>query len=159
MPFAILYYTTLRTLCYSKLLYTSLHCTAALHTTQHYSTPLYTTLHYTTVHHTTLLYTSLHLTALHYTSLHCTTLQCIIIHNTALHLITLHYTTASLAWWLRRPPRERKIPGLNPACAGIFSGSSHTSDSKIATPVATLPGAWHYRVSTWTVSVYCDWVR
>ena len=31
-----------------------------------------------------------------------------------------------------------------------FSGSSHTSDSKIATPVATLPGAWCYRVSAGT---------
>ena len=51
---------------------------------------------------------------------------------------------------VRRPPRERKIPGSNPACARIFSGSSHTSDSKISTPVATLPGAWRYRVSTGT---------
>ena len=48
---------------------------------------------------------------------------------------------------VRCPPRERKIPGSNPACAGIFSGSSHTSDFKIGTPVATLPGAWRYRVS------------
>ena len=40
------------------------------------------------------------------------------------------FTIASLAEWLRRPPRERKIPGSNPACAGIFSGSSHTSDLK-----------------------------
>ena len=31
-----------------------------------------------------------------------------------------------------------------------FSGSSHTSDSKIGTPVASLSGAWHYRVSTGT---------
>ena len=31
-------------------------------------------------------------------------------------------STASLAWWLRRPPRERKIPGSNPACHGIFFG-------------------------------------
>ena len=31
-----------------------------------------------------------------------------------------------------------------------FSGLSHTSDLKIGTPVATLPGAWHYRVSTGT---------
>ena len=30
---------------------------------------------------------------------------------------------ASLAQWLRRPPRERKIPGSNPACDGIFLGS------------------------------------
>ena len=51
---------------------------------------------------------------------------------------------------VRRPPRERKIPGSNPACAGIFSGSSHTNDLKIGTPVATLPGAWRYRVSTGT---------
>ena len=48
------------------------------------------------------------------------------------------------------PPRERKIPGSNPACVGIFSGSSPTSDLKIGTPVATLPGAWRYRVSTGT---------
>ena len=45
---------------------------------------------------------------------------------------------------------ERKIPGSNPACAGIFPGSSHTSDLKIGTPVATLPGAWRYRVSAGT---------
>ena len=51
---------------------------------------------------------------------------------------------------VRRPPRDRKIPGSNPACAGIFSESSHTSDSKIGTPVATLPGAWRYRVSSGT---------
>ena len=48
------------------------------------------------------------------------------------------------------PPRERKIPGSNLACAGIFSGSSHTSDLKIGTPVATLPDAWCYRVSAGT---------
>ena len=31
-----------------------------------------------------------------------------------------------------------------------FFGSSHTSDLIIDTPVATLPGAWHYRVSAGT---------
>ena len=51
---------------------------------------------------------------------------------------------------VRRPPWERKTPGSNPACDGIFLGSSHTSDSKIGTPVATLPGAWRYRVSAGT---------
>ena len=35
------------------------------------------------------------------------------------------------------PPWEREVPGSNPASAGIFS-------------VATLPGAWRYRVSTGT---------
>ena len=49
-----------------------------------------------------------------------------------------------------RPPRERKVPGSNPGGAGIFSGSSHTSDLNIATPVATLPGAWRYGVSAGT---------
>ena len=38
-------------------------------------------------------------------------------------------------------------PGFESACAGIFPGSSHTSDFKTGTPVATLPGAWRYRVS------------
>ena len=56
-----------------------------------------------------------------------------------------------------RPPRwpsgkastsRAEDPGSNPACAEIFPGSSHTSDLIIGTPVATLPGAWHYRVST-----------
>ena len=31
-----------------------------------------------------------------------------------------------------------------------FSGSSHISDFKIGTPVATLSGAWSYRVSAGT---------
>ena len=42
------------------------------------------------------------------------------------------------------------IPGLNPAGAKIFPGSSHTSDLKIGTPVATLPGALRYGVSAGT---------
>ena len=61
-----------------------------------------------------------------------------------------HIVTASMALWSRRPPRERKISGSNPACTGIFLGSSHTSDIKIATQVAILPGAWRYRVSAGT---------
>ena len=55
-----------------------------------------------------------------------------------------------MAKWLRRQPREREVPGSNPASAGIFSGSSHTSDLQTGTPVATLPGAWRYRVSAGT---------
>ena len=51
---------------------------------------------------------------------------------------------------VRRPPRERKVPGSNPACDEIFSGSSHTSDLNIGTPVATMPGAWRHRVSAGT---------
>ena len=49
-------------------------------------------------------------------------------------------------------------PGFEPPLRRDFPGSSHTSDLKIGTAVATLPGAWRYRVSTGPVSVYCDWV-
>ena len=38
-------------------------------------------------------------------------------------------------------------PGFESHLRRDFSGSSHTSGLKIGTPVATLPGAWRYRVS------------
>ena len=38
-------------------------------------------------------------------------------------------------------------PGFESRLRRDFSGSSHTSDFKIGTPMATLPGAWRYRVS------------
>ena len=41
-------------------------------------------------------------------------------------------------------------PGFESRLRRNFSGSSHTSDLEIRTPVATLPGAWHYRVSAGT---------
>ena len=41
-------------------------------------------------------------------------------------------------------------PCSNSACTEIFPGSSHTSDLKIGTPVATLSGAWRHRVSAGT---------
>ena len=41
-------------------------------------------------------------------------------------------------------------PGFDSRLRRDFSGSSHTSDLKIGSPVATLPGAWRYRVSTGT---------
>ena len=41
-------------------------------------------------------------------------------------------------------------PGFESRLRWDFSGSSHTSDFKIGTPVATLPCAWHYSVSTRT---------
>ena len=58
----------------------------------------------------------------------------------------LWLTTASLVQWLRHPPRQQ-ILGSNPTWDRFF-GSSNTSDFKIGTPVATLPGTWCYRVST-----------
>ena len=41
-------------------------------------------------------------------------------------------------------------PGFESRLRRDFSGSSHTSDLKIDTPVPTLPGAWRYRVSAGT---------
>ena len=41
-------------------------------------------------------------------------------------------------------------PGFESRLRLDFSGSSHTSDLKIGTPTATLPGAWRYRVSAGT---------
>ena len=43
-----------------------------------------------------------------------------------------------------------ECPGFEPRLRRDFSGSSHTGDLKVGTPVATLPGAWHYRVSAGT---------
>ena len=40
--------------------------------------------------------------------------------------------------------------GFKPHWSQDFFESSHTSDLNIGTPVATLPGAWHYRVSAGT---------
>ena len=61
---------------------------------------------------------------------------------------------------VRRPSRERKIPGSNPACDRIFGGSSHNSDLKIGTPGVTLPGVIGSALGLiGPVSVCCDWVR
>ena len=45
-------------------------------------------------------------------------------------------------------------PGFKSACTGIFPGSSHTSDLKIGTPVATLPGACQGQCWGWL-----DWYQ
>ena len=41
-------------------------------------------------------------------------------------------------------------PGFESRLRRDFSGSNLTSDLKFGTPVATLPGAWRYRVSVGT---------
>ena len=41
-------------------------------------------------------------------------------------------------------------PGFEFCLQRDFSGSSHTSDLKTGTPVATPPGTWHYRISAGT---------
>ena len=45
---------------------------------------------------------------------------------------------------------KAEIPDFESRLRRDFSGSSHTSDLKIGTPVATLPGVWRYRVSAET---------
>ena len=75
----------------------------------------------------------------------------------------LEADTASLAKWLRRPPRERKIPGSNPSCDRIFPGSSHTCDLKKLTLQwlpCQAPGVIGSVLGlVGLASVYCDWVR
>ena len=44
------------------------------------------------------------------------------------------------------------------SCANILWHLSHTSDSKTGTPVATLPGAWRYRVSAGWPGVSILWL-
>ena len=75
-------------------------------------------------------------------------------------LVGLVAETVGSVLVVRRPLRERKISGLNPACAGIFSGSNHTSDLKIGTPRCQAPGVIGSALGlVGPVSVYCDWVR
>ena len=62
--------------------------------------------------------------------------------------LTLHLTLVGLV--IKTSASRAEDPGSNPACAGLFSGSSHTSDLKNSTPVSTLQGAWRYRVSAGT---------
>ena len=63
---------------------------------------------------------------------------------------------------VKAPGSRAKDPGFESRCVGIFPGSSHTSDLKTGTSVATLPGAWRYRASAgtgWPGVSNCDWVR
>ena len=99
-----------------------------------------------------------HVCVLHYRGIDKKVLPCLFTSQYKGHLSVVCFTVWTILSSLdrvvglvvRRPPRERKIPGSNPDCGGIFLGSSHTSDLKIGTPVATLPDAWRYRVSTRT---------
>ena len=53
-------------------------------------------------------------------------------------------------------------PGFKYRSCQDFSGSSHTSDFNISTPVATLIGVWRLESVlglVGPVSVYCDWVK
>ena len=67
--------------------------------------------------------------------------------NAPLHCFR-HTETTSLASVVKASASRAEDPGFE--SRRDFSGSSHTSDFKICAPVATLPGAWCYRVSAGT---------
>ena len=51
---------------------------------------------------------------------------------------------------VKSPTSGAEDPEFESRLRRDFSGSSHTSDLKIVKAVATLPGAWRYRVSAGT---------
>ena len=51
---------------------------------------------------------------------------------------------------VKAPTLRAEDPGFKSCLQQDFSGSSHTSDLKIGTPVATLPGTRHCRVRAGT---------
>ena len=51
---------------------------------------------------------------------------------------------------VKAPASGAEDPGFESHLQWDFSGLSHTSDLNIGTPVATLPVAWHFRVSAGT---------
>ena len=70
--------------------------------------------------------------------------------------LSLYRHSISLLFGPPQWPRSRasasraECPEFESRLRRDFSGSSHTSDLKIVSPVATLPGAWRYRVSAGT---------
>ena len=48
------------------------------------------------------------------------------------------------------PASRAEDPGFESCLRRDFFGSSHNSDIKLGTPVATLPGVWRYRVGAGT---------
>ena len=74
-----------------------------------------------------------------------------------------HITPDRLVGLVVKAPASRdEDPGSESRLRRDFSGSSYTGDSKIGTPVATLPDALRYTSAmglVGPVSVNCDWVR
>ena len=69
----------------------------------------------------------------------------------ASYLPRFAYTHRLVGLAVKASASRAEDPGFEiPLALGFFSGSSNTSDFKMGTLVATLPGAWRYRVSTGT---------
>ena len=72
-------------------------------------------------------------------------------HSTDLSILCLLPQTYHLVGLVVKASASRaEGPGFESRLRRDFFGASHTNDLKIGTPVATLPGAWRYRVSTGT---------
>ena len=75
-----------------------------------------------------------------------------LLRYTNCYLIQPKYTNAGidLLVQVKASASREEDPGFESHLRQDFSGSSHTSDLKIGTPVTTLPDAWRYRVSAGT---------
>ena len=62
--------------------------------------------------------------------------------------VTIHHRLVGLV--VKTPASGAEDPGFESRLQRNFSRSSHTNDLKIGTPVTTLPGVWHNRVSSGT---------
>ena len=65
-------------------------------------------------------------------------------------MLMCHCVFVLVAGLVKASALGEKDPGFKSCLQQDFSGLNHTSDLKIGTPVATLRGAWHYRVSSGT---------
>ena len=71
--------------------------------------------------------------------------------SSVIHVMVLSSSSHCLAGLVVKAPAwVVEDPGFESCLRRDFSRWSHTSDLKISTPVATLSGAWCYRVSAGT---------
>ena len=76
---------------------------------------------------------------------------CLLFVNPYLRWCVLHiYQYLLVGLVVKASASGAEDPGFESRLRRDFYGSSHTSDLKIGTPVATLQGAWRYRVSAGT---------
>ena len=75
----------------------------------------------------------------------------ILLKNSLVTILPLaHGSDRLVGLVVKTPASKAEDPGFESRLRRDFSRSSHTSDLKIGTPVANLPGAWCYRVSAGT---------
>ena len=67
-----------------------------------------------------------------------------------IHIEGLHAIYRLVGLVVKASASGAEDPGIESRLRWDFSRSSHTSDLKSGTPVAALPGTWHYRISAGT---------